>query len=229
MGGSLARRDTAAHELMDDAGCDPQQLRNTYVQFRVVNAVLSGWGRVYRQEIRPHLHPERPRTLLDVGSGGGDVPRAFATWARRDGLALDVLGIDADPRAVAFARELPPMPGVQFRQVLSGDLVREGRRFDFVTSNHLLHHLTADELAMLLHDSERLCAVKVLHSDLERHPWAYRLFSVAARPFPHSFIREDGLTSIRRSYTRAELQATVPPGWQVRPLFPFRHLLTYVA
>ena len=47
----------------------------------------------------------------------------------------------------------------------------------------------------------------------------------AALPFRGSFIRADGLTSIRRSYTAAELRAAAPPGWKVRPGFPFRNLL----
>ncbi|GMA15129.1 methyltransferase domain-containing protein (plasmid) [Deinococcus metallilatus] len=228
MGLDFSRRAADLHERMDEPDCDLPTLRRTYAQFATVNALVAGWRQVYLRELRPRLSPGRTMTLLDIGCGGGDVPLRLAHWARRDGLRLRVTAIDADERAVAYASPLA-QPGVEFRQALSGDLVREGQRFDFVTSNHLLHHLTDPELVALLRDSERLCRVRVLHSDLARSPLAYRLFSVGARLFPGTFIHEDGLLSIRRSYTAAELAALVPPGWAVRPLFPFRYLLTYTG
>ena len=40
-----------------------------------------------------------------------------------------------------------------------------------------------------------------------------------------SFIRVDGLISIRRSYTPSELSAAVPPGWRVEKRMPARLLL----
>ena len=43
--------------------------------------------------------------------------------------------------------------------------------------------------------------------------------------FTGSYIREDGLTSIRRSYTAAELAAAAPAGWTVARHAPFRNLL----
>lgn len=226
----LQRRATHLQERMDAPDCDPRALRRTYAQFRTINALVSGWRRVYAREIRPLLSRSEPRTLLDVGCGGGDVPRGLARWAARDGLKLNITAVDADARAIAYARGLPEQPGVQFRQAMSGDLVAEGRRFDFVTSNHLLHHLGADELAALLHDSERLCRVKAIHSDIERSALAYLAFSAGTKPFfPGSFIREDGLLSIRRSYTHAELARVAPPGWQARRQFPYRNLLVYTA
>jgi hypothetical protein len=66
-----------------------------------------------------------------------------------------------------------------------------------------------------------------LHNDLIRSPAAFALFSVAALPFRQSFIREDGLTSIRRSYTRAELAAAAPPGWSVEHSSVFHQVLAY--
>lgn len=225
----FSQRAVNLREQMDDPGCDLPTLRRTYARFGTVNALVSGWRRVYLRELRPRLSPDRPATLLDIGCGGGDVPRKLARWARRDGLRLQVTAIDADERAVAYAAGLPPDPDVQFRRALSGDLVREGARFDFVTSNHLLHHLTAPELTALLQDSERLCRVRVIHSDLTRHAVAYGAFSVGARVFPGTLIREDGLLSIRRSFTARELAALAPPRWLVRPLFPFRLLLTYAG
>lgn len=227
---SLDNRADDAREAMDAADCDPARLARTYAQFRWVNPFVSGWREMYRRQIRPLLSLRHPLTLLDVGSGGGDVSRSLAGWAARDGLRLDVTGIDPDARAHAFASSLPPMPGLSFRRALSSDLVAEGARFDFVVSNHVLHHLTPQELGGLLFDSERLCTARVLHADIARSRFAYLGFGVATAPFFHrSFIRDDGLISIRRSYTPEELGGVVPAGWWVEAAVPSRLVLRWDA
>ena len=215
---------------MDDPRCNPRRLARTYARFRIVNALVAHWRATYRHHLRPHFHPDSPTTLLDLGSGGGDLARALARWARRDGLDLRVTGIDPDPRAAAWVRRLPPVAGVSFRQALSSDLVAEGARFDLVVSNHLLHHLSAPERAGILADSKLLACRAAVHSDIQRDPLGYALFSVASLPLaPGSFIREDGLISIRRKYTSAELRAVVPEHWEVRSLHRWRLLLTHQA
>ena len=158
------------------------------------------------------------------------MPRKLAMWAVRDGLKLEITAIDADARAVRYASALPPLPGVQFRQAMSHELVREGQTFDLVVSNHMLHHLSLAELSALLEDSQQLCGEggKVIHSDLERHPLAYALFNALTMPlFRHSLIRHDGLLSIRRSFTPSELRQIAPPGWRVGRGAPFHNLLIY--
>jgi 2-polyprenyl-3-methyl-5-hydroxy-6-metoxy-1,4-benzoquinol methylase len=222
----MRQRAADAVELMDLPDCDARLLDNTYRQFGLVNRVLSGWRRLYVRELRPGLAASTaPGTLLDIGSGGGDLAYQLAEWARHDGLALRITGIDPDARAAAFARGRPPRPGVEFRQAHSSDLVREGSSFDYVISNHVLHHLSPGGLQQLLSDSAALARRRVLHNDLRRSAAAYALFWAAALPFRDSYIRVDGLTSIRRSYTRAELSALAPPGWTVEPSAAFHHVL----
>lgn len=213
---------------MDHALCDEQALHNTYAQFPIVNTLVSCWRRVYLEEVRPLLSASVPRSLLDIGCGGGDLAVQLARWANRDGFRLHVTGIDTDPRAIAFARLHASAFGVQYRCVSSARLLSEGERFDVVISNHVLHHLSTEEVPALLRESAALARLKVLHNDIERHALAYAFFAVFTWPFfRRSFIRADGLTSIRRSYTRSELQRMVPPGWRARRLFPFRNLLVY--
>jgi len=224
--GSLRVRDTQLRELMDDPDCDLAGLRHTYAQLRVVNRLVAGWRRVYRQRIRPLLRTGQTTTLLDIGSGGGDVARTLARWARRDGFALAVTAIDPDVRAHAFAVAQAPAPGVTFRQAGSADLVAEGSRFDVVVSNHLLHHLDAAELHRLLADSERLARRLVVHNDIARSRLAYAAYRVVSRPFGgRSFIHIDGLRSIRRSYRVEELAEVVAEPWRVAGQFPARVLL----
>jgi 2-polyprenyl-3-methyl-5-hydroxy-6-metoxy-1,4-benzoquinol methylase len=222
----MRERAAGAVELMDLPDCDPRRLDNTYRQFAVVNRALGGWRRLYRRELHPIMTAgPGTATLLDIGCGGGDLAVMLARWAERDGLSLQITGIDPDPRAAAFASKRQPVRGVEFRQAHSTDLVLEGRTYDAVISNHVLHHLGADELQQLLAHSEILATQKALHNDLRRSPIAYALFGVAALPFPHSYIRADGLTSIRRSYTPPELAAIAPPGWTVERSTTFHQVL----
>jgi 2-polyprenyl-3-methyl-5-hydroxy-6-metoxy-1,4-benzoquinol methylase len=221
----LSRRDAELTELMDDPDCDPDALERTYARFAIVNRVVAGWRGVYRSRIRPLLSHGRETTLLDIGSGGGDVPLSLARWARRDGLRLRVTGIDPDPRAAAFARSRPADPDVRFVAASSADLVAEGRRFDLVTSNHVLHHLDDDAFDALLADSAAL-APRALHSDIARGRLAYAAYGPLSRAVAGgSFVHVDGLRSIRRSWTPAELALRVPAGWRVEGAVPFRVLV----
>lgn len=110
---------------------------------------------------------------------------------------------------------------MSFEQTDTGALRRRGARFDFVVSNHLLHHLSEREVAGLCHDSAALGAI-VLHNDIARADLAYLGFALLTGPFFRgSLITPDGLTSVRRAYTRPELRRVVPPGWRERGPTPF--------
>ena len=225
----LKRRDTESQEFMDAPDCDPDRLERTYQQFHTVNRLVSGWRRIYRRWIRPHLDADRPTTLLDIGFGGGDISRALTGWAARDRLLLRTTAIDPDERALRHVRRLPAV-GVRFEQASSADLVARGERYDLVISNHLLHHLDTGALAALLADSQALSRRLVIHNDLARGRAGYGIYAAATLPFARrSFIHQDGLLSIRRSYRRPELQAIVAPQWQVRSMFPQRLLLIHQA
>lgn len=222
----LSRRETELPELMDDPDCDLDRLRLTYARFRYVNRVVAGWRQVYRRRIRPLLDADRPTTVLDIGSGGADVARSLARWARHDGLRLDVTAVDPDERAFAYAVEQPATRGVTLRRATSSELVAEGAVFDIVVSNHVLHHLDQTDLRRLLSDSKRLARRLVVHNDIARSRLAYVAYAVASRPVAgRSFVRIDGLRSIRRSYCVGELAQVAREGWRVEGQFPARLLL----
>jgi 2-polyprenyl-3-methyl-5-hydroxy-6-metoxy-1,4-benzoquinol methylase len=218
----LDRRDAGLTELMDDPGCDLRLLERTYAVFPLVNAVVAGWGAIYRELLRPLMSVDRPLRVLDLGSGGGDVARALTRRARRDGLRLEVVAADPDPRAHDWASR-HPLTGVEYRCVSSGDLVAAGERFDVVVSNHVLHHLDDAARAAVLSDSERLAERFVVHADIRRARAAYLAYWFGSLPLAgRSFVRVDGLRSIRRSFRPDELRAVVPPRWRVVARRPFR-------
>lgn len=224
----LARRALQVTEAMDDPGCDVRHLNNTYAGFGVINRLVAGWARIYARWIAP-LAQGRPCRLLDIGFGGGDVLLSLARWAARDSLRLELVGIDPDPRALAFARSRQAPANVRFLQATAAELLTGGEQFDVVISNHLLHHLAENEVQALCYQSAALARRLVVHNDIERSDLAYVVFALTRPFFPQSFITSDGLRSIRRSFTAPELARLLPPGWRLRRLFPYRLLLLHEA
>ncbi len=225
----LKNREKDAKERMDDPHCDKQELFNTYEQFSVINALISRWRTIYINEIRAACtDPGTTYTLLDIGFGGGDLPIKLSGWAHNDGINLDITAIETDKRACEYVENIETPHEVSFRRVSSTSLREEGKTYDFVISNHLVHHLGEEELLQLLDESQALSRKKVLFNDIERSDTGYLLFNLLSRPiFQSSFITEDGLTSIRRSYMAEELRNKIPPGWEVTRIFPYRLLLSY--
>lgn len=224
----LRERAVDLRELMDDPDADLRMLERTYRRFAAVNALVSRPGSIYRRHVRPRARRAEVR-VLDIGAGGGDLCRYLAGRLRRDGLRARITALDPDERAIDWARAHDDGAGIDYRRADSSALVAAGETFDVVVSNHLLHHLDAAEFAAVMDDSERLTAPGgvVSHHDIARGRAAYTLYAagtalLARTLLADSFIRTDGLRSIRRSYTAQELAAVAPAGWSVHPALPAR-------
>lgn len=229
MSPALAVRDVDARELMDDPHVDARMLARTYGRFGFVNALVSRPGSLYRRDIRPRAERAGRLRILDIGAGGGDLCRLLAGRLRHDGFDVEITALDADERAIRWASAHDHGAGIRYRCALTTELVDAGDTYDVVLSNHVLHHLDHDEFQTVLGDSTRLIAPGglVSHHDIARSRAAHALFAAATWPISRtlladSFIREDGLISIRRSYTVDELAAIAPSGWTVRGGVPSR-------
>lgn len=220
---NLSQRDTELRELMDDPHCDPQRLQATLRRFALVNRLVAGWDTVYRARLRPIFSEmDAPIRVLDLGSGGGDVIERLAGLAAREGFDVHWTGADPDPRAFAVAQERN-LPQATFVCTDAASLLDHHQRFDVVISNHVLHHLEPQELLEFTRNSRALSSGHVLHSDIARSRLAYCLFAVGITPLaPGTFLRVDGLRSIRRSYWPQELSAALGSEWNVTSPVPFR-------
>jgi 2-polyprenyl-3-methyl-5-hydroxy-6-metoxy-1,4-benzoquinol methylase len=225
----LTERQPDLEEEMDRDDCDPELLFNTYKQFARINDLLSDWKKIYRNYLKPRMNKAYDYRLLDIGFGGGDIPLLLSRLAKKDGFNLNITAIEADERAYKFSKNLPQDPKVLFRHCRAEHMINYGETFDFVISNHLLHHLD-DKYAVekILREAEQLSTRFIVFSDIRRSDIGYAAFKYAAPfLFRNSYIVEDGLTSIKRSFTKSELKHIVPNTWKVSSNFPFRLLLTY--
>jgi 2-polyprenyl-3-methyl-5-hydroxy-6-metoxy-1,4-benzoquinol methylase len=165
--------------------------------------------------------------LLDVGFGDGDMLRAIARWAKRRGIAADLVGVDLNEKSVAAARAATPADlAIDYR---AGDYRDQAGPFDFIVSSQVTHHMTDDQLIAFLQFMEKEARHGWLICDLHRHGFAYWGFPLLARlMMVHRIVREDGQLSIARSFRPAEWKeilagAGIPPGTaRIVRRFPFR-------
>lgn len=148
---------------------------------------------------------ERPWRILDVGFGAGDMLAGIARWGERRGVALDLAGVDLNPKSapVAAARL-----GGRARLVTGDYRDLAGQGWDIILSSLVTHHMTADQrnefLRFMEAESERGWLVNDLHR--QRLPFVgYPLLATLAWVDP--IVRRDGQLSVGRSFRRAEWQA----------------------
>ncbi len=225
----LRHRKPELQELMDDPNCDSEKLKNTYRQFRTINKLLSRWDLIYKKEIKPILEQQNGKaSLLDIGFGGGDISLHLSKLATEDGFHLNITSIDYDPRSLKYVQTLEIPSNIHFRHALSTDLVNEQASYDFVISNHLLHHLDQSSFETICYEAKLLATKKVIFNDIERSDLGYIFFTVLSKLFfKNSFISYDGRISIKRSYTFDELSKVAPDNWKVHRIIPFRLILIY--
>ena len=165
--------------------------------------------------------------LLDVGFGEGDLLRRVASWARRRGISVSLVGVDINPRSADIARALTPrdMP----IEYLTGDAHDLPGVFDFIVSSQVTHHMTDRQLYEFLHFMEERTLRGWLINDLRRHAFAYHGFPLLARLMGvHRIVREDGQLSIARSFRKQDWREILhdagmaPDGIRIVPRFPFR-------
>lgn len=192
-------------ELLDDpAAADPvavaESLRNIARSnrwFGGARAVRHGLGRLLKGLPRSH-----PFNLLDLGTGAGDLPGDAVRWAARRGYRITPVGIERSPVAAGLARRagcpcavadagLPPM--------------RE-KSVDLVLLSQVLHHLEPASAVRLIRTCDRLARLGVVVADLRRARSAVVLFRAGASALGFDrWTVADGITSIHRGYTAAEL------------------------
>ena len=213
-------------EQMDDPALDPE------VYDRVLRdlARVNSWTFASRPTFAFLRRASRGMVafrLLDVGFGHGDMLRRIARWARKRGIAVDLVGVDLNPKSEAAAREVTPlaMP-IDYR---TGDYRDVPGPFDFVISSLVAHHMTDEQLQDFIRFMEKQATRGWLINDLHRHTLAYQSFPWLAWLIgAHRIVREDGRLSIARAFRPAEWReilaaAGLPDGAaRIVRRFPFR-------
>jgi hypothetical protein len=144
-------------------------------------------------------------TLLDVGTGLGDIPRAAAAAARRHGITLRLVGVELNRAAAEAAREVDGADPISLVLADGGALPLLPRSVDIVIASQVLHHLPHDVAVRWITSLSALARRAVILADLRRSRVAMAALWLVSFPLGFSATtRHDGVLSLRRGYTRDE-------------------------
>jgi 2-polyprenyl-3-methyl-5-hydroxy-6-metoxy-1,4-benzoquinol methylase len=190
-------------ERMDDPHLDERAHHRALAGLRRINLV-SRTAAALLQKITDYAARRGVGSLrlLDVASGGGDVPIATAMAAARRGLRIDLTLFDRSLVALEHAKQ----SGVAI-QTIQGDAVRQiPGPFDIVTNSLFLHHLTEADARAVLRNMHEAAAGLLLVSDLRRSRVGWLVAHVACRVLSRSpVVHYDGPVSVRAAWTPDEL------------------------
>jgi SAM-dependent methyltransferase len=198
-------------EYLDAPDVDPRVVRRSLRDVALSNRLFGG-VRAVLAEIAPTLAAARRAgagtllTLLDVGTGYGDIPARAREAAARRGVSLATVGLD-------MAEELAAGNRQRIGLSVCGDALAlpfADRSVDLVTCSQVLHHFPDAEARLLLRELDRVARRRVVVSELRRSWLAAGGIWLASFPLGfHPVSRHDGVVSVMRGFTRRELRDCV--------------------
>ncbi len=196
----------ATNELMDDPGRSDRELRETLRDLGRINRWFGAHAFVRRflDRTLPVWQARRenaaPLRILDVATGGADIPIAVAEWAEHRGVAVHVVAVDRHPAITRLARAMTaPYPSITIVEADALALPFPDRSFDVCLCSLALHHLDPGDGGALLRQLDRLGRLGFLVVDLVRGWSGYAGVWLLTRCSRSPLIRHDGPVSVRRA------------------------------
>jgi hypothetical protein len=192
-------------ELLDRPDADPAVVAESLRNIARANRWFGGTAAV-RYGLARTLEGVRPGSrlsLLDLGTGMGDLPRAAVRWGADRDIRIDPIGLELSRSAAALSQA----GGLPTAVACAGAPPIPDKGVDIVLVSQVAHHLTHSSVVHLLRTCDRLARRAVILADLRRHPLAPSTFWCGARLLRFDPVTvADGMTSLRRGFTRLELQ-----------------------
>lgn len=196
-------------EIMDDLQCSGEVVHQTLRELEIINRWLGG-NAVTLQGIKILLESKKingPFAIADIGCGGGDGLKKIAAWGRSKKLTFNLTGIDANPNIIAFAKQ--NSSGFDEINYVTSNIFDEHfkqTQFDIVVATLFTHHLTNEELIILLKSLLQQCRIGIVINDLHRHWLAYYSIRLLTKWFSKStMVKYDAHVSVLRSFSRKDI------------------------
>ena len=209
-----------AVELLDSGDLSSIEVAANLADLARLNR-LPGGTRTSIGAIARVVGDARDVRILDVGTGRGDMPLAFS------GRGWSTVGTDTNADVLGVARrETSSDPLVEIVEGDARALPFDDATFDVAHCSLLVHHLDPADATLALRELRRVARRGVVVNDLRRGLLPFVATGASVAALGRSRVtRTDGLASVRRAYTVAELDrlletAGLVPRWRSSAWLP---------
>jgi 2-polyprenyl-3-methyl-5-hydroxy-6-metoxy-1,4-benzoquinol methylase len=196
-------------EIMDDLACDGEVVFQTLRELDVINQWLGG-NAVTVNALKKNwdtIPKEYIMTIADLGCGSGELLRIISKLADRENRKVKLIGFDANPHIVEYARNHSKDFGnISFETVNVFSEEFQKQKFDFVLATLFMHHFNESELVTLFSTLREQTQSTIIINDIHRHPLAYYSIEWLTKMFSRSdMVKFDAPLSVLRAFRRSEL------------------------
>lgn len=195
-------------ELLDQGEGTLDDVRTNLAEMWRMNALSGGIYALTRQLLPRLARINGAASVVDLGTGSGKLARLVAKWAAARRKTVRVVALDLSARHLSIARgqfhETPTVNPVQ-ADVLA--LPFASGQIDYFVSSLFMHHFPPTLLVNLLRETYERSRRGIVMSDLSRGYLPLAGFHLIQPVFGRHYVtRYDGIVSIKRAYTAADLR-----------------------
>jgi ubiquinone/menaquinone biosynthesis C-methylase UbiE len=204
-------------ELIDSLDPSDEDFAQSFADVARVNRYLGGIAAILRPltALLQYVPADRPVRILDLATGGADIPRAIVQAFRSGrfgaGRQVEITALDNHPRVLTYARKETPTDAYPEIRIVEGDafaLAYPDDAFDITLCSLAFHHFGYDRCVSLLREMNRLSSAGFVVNDLLRDSVACGLIWILTRLVgAHPITQHDGPLSVLRAYTKEEYVA----------------------
>jgi len=190
-------------EIMDNMSVDGDFLEQALRELTRINLWLGGHATSLKgiRTLAKYIPLPKILTILDVGAGGADIVDATSSMRAN----VQITSLDLNQGACDYAARMHPS-----LQVVNGSVFAipfNHQSFDIVHASLFLHHFTESELHEILRSLMNVSKYGIVINDLRRSVFAYLGITFLTQLFSRSsMVKHDGPLSVRRGFTKKELQ-----------------------
>ncbi len=201
-------------ELIDSVEPDCSDFAASFTDISRINRYLGGTAAV-RNPLGTMLKSracDKPVRILDIATGGADIPRALVRAARNGKLGcakrLQITATDIHPKVLQFTREQThssEYPEICVETADAFSLPYADGAFDFALCSLAFHHFGHDNCVRVLREMERVTTRGFIVNDLLRDRVPCALIWAVTRIARMNYLTcHDAPISVMRGYTRQE-------------------------
>lgn len=200
---------SAQVEMMDDLNCSGALVHQTLRELEIINTWLGGNAVTISglSRLMKDVDKNKEIVVADLGCGGGDMIRLIDRWAQRKKYKVKLIGFDANPHIIEFARHAADgNPRMRFEALdIFSEEFRQ-QKFDIVIGTLFYHHFTTGQLVQFFSALKAQTTIGLVINDIHRHPLAYYSIMYLTRWFSRSaMVQSDAPISVLRAFHKKEL------------------------